>query len=88
MKNEISYHLVTSRENLSLKILRGVPCLRAHYIFILNMQLRKLLAHLTSICFSFPGSEASPILLKFLRFSAQISGFSADFHRKSLDIVK
>ena len=27
-------------------------------------------------------------MLKFLRFSAQISGFSADFHRKSLDIVK
>ena len=35
-----------------------------------------------------PGSETSPILLKFLWFSAQISGFSADFHRKSLDIVK
>ena len=27
-------------------------------------------------------------LLKFSQFSAQISGFSADFHRKSLDIVK
>ena len=35
-----------------------------------------------------PGSETSPILLKFLRFSAQISGYSADFHRKSLDITK
>ena len=52
------------------------------------MQLRKPHVHLTSICFSGPGSETSPILLKFLRFSAQISGFSADFHRKSLDIIK
>ena len=26
--------------------------------------------------------------LKFSLFSAQLSGFSADFHRKSLDIVK
>ena len=52
------------------------------------MQLRKQHAHLTSICFSFPGSETLPILLKFSLFSAQISGFSADFHRKSVDIVK
>ena len=51
-------------------------------------QLRKLHAHMTSICFSVPASEKSPIVLKYLRFSAQISGFSADFHRKSLDIVK
>ena len=29
-----------------------------------------------------------PILLKFLLFSAQILGFSVDFHRKSLDSVK
>ena len=29
-----------------------------------------------------------PILLKILRVSAQISGCSADFHRKLLDIVK
>ena len=43
---------------------------------------------MTSICFSISGSETSPILLKFSPFSAQISGFSADFHRKSLDIVK
>ena len=37
-----------------------------------------------------PGPETSPILLKFLRFSAQISGYGAcaDFHRKSLDIIK
>ena len=35
-----------------------------------------------------PESETSPILLKFSRFSAEISGYSADFHRKSLDVVK
>ena len=51
-------------------------------------QLRKLHAHMTSICLSVPEWETSPILLKFSRFSAQISGFSADFHRKSLGIVK
>ena len=51
-------------------------------------QLRKLYAHMTSIFFSVPGYDTSPILLKFSRFSAQISGLSADFHRKSLDIVK
>ena len=45
-------------------------------------------AHMTSVCSSVSGSETSPTLLKFSRFSAQISGFSADFHRKSLDIVK
>ena len=45
-------------------------------------------AHMTSICSSVSGSETSPTLLKFSRFSAQISRFSADFHRKSLDIVK
>ena len=43
---------------------------------------------LTSICFSVPGYETLTILLKFSWFSDQISGFSADFHRKSLDIVK
>ena len=47
------------------------------------MQLRKPLG--TWLAF---GSETSPILLKFSLFSAQISGFSADLHRKSLDIVK
>ena len=52
------------------------------------IQLRKPHVHMTGICFSVPGSEILLILLKFLRFSAQISGFSADFHRKSLDIVK
>ena len=43
---------------------------------------------MTSICFRVPESETSPILLKFSLFSAQISGFSADFHRKSLEVVK
>ena len=43
---------------------------------------------MASICFSVPGSQRLPILLKFSRLSAQISGFSADFHRKLLDIVK
>ena len=42
----------------------------------------------SSICFSFPVSQRSPILLEFSLFSAQILGFSADFYRKSLDIVK
>ena len=32
--------------------------------------------------------KESQILLEFSLFSAQSSGFSADFHRKSLDIVK
>ena len=50
------------------------------------MQLRKPHAHLTFV--SQPGSETLPILLKFSRFSAQISRYSADFHRKSLDIIK
>ena len=45
-------------------------------------------AHMTGICSSVSGSETSLTLLKLLRFSAQISGFSADFHKKSLDIVK
>ena len=49
-------------------------------------------AHMSSICSSVSGSETSPTLLKFSRFSAQILGFSADFladfHRKLLDIVK
>ena len=51
------------------------------------MQLHKAhdIVHLTSIYFSVPGS---PILLKCSLFSGHISGFSADFHRKSLDIVK
>ena len=52
------------------------------------MQLHKAHVHLTRIYFSVPGSEKSPILLKCSLFSAHISGFSADFHRKSLDIVK
>ena len=51
-------------------------------------QLHKIHAHMTSICFLVPGSKTLPILLNFSRFSVQISGFSADFHRKSLDIVK
>ena len=50
-------------------------------------QLRKS-HHMTGICFSVPESKTLPILLKFLLFSAQILGFSADFHRKLLDIVK
>ena len=45
-------------------------------------------AHMTSICSSVSGSKTLPTLLKFSRFSGQISGFSADFHRKLLDIVK
>ena len=44
-------------------------------------------AHMTSIFSSVSGSETSATLLKISRFSAQISGFSADFHRKSIDIV-
>ena len=51
-------------------------------------QLRKTHAHMPSICSLVSASETSPTLLKFSRFSAQISGFSADFHRKLLDIVK
>ena len=43
---------------------------------------------MTNICFSVPGPEISLILMKLSRVSAQISGFSAGFHRKSLDIVK
>ena len=39
---------------------------------------------MASICFSFPGSKTSPILLEL----SLISGFHIDFHRKSLDIVK
>ena len=45
-------------------------------------------AHMTSICSSVSWSEKSPALLKFSQFSAQILGFSADFHRKSVDFVK
>ena len=45
-------------------------------------------AHMPSICSSVSGSKISLTWLKFSRFSAQISGFSADFHRKLLDIVK
>ena len=37
---------------------------------------------------SVSGSKTSPILLKFSQFSALISGFSAEFHRKALDIIK
>ena len=39
------------------------------------------------ICFLFPGLKKLPIS-EFYEFSAQISGFGADFHRKSLNIVK
>ena len=91
MKNEISSHLVTSRDNLAPKNIRGVPCLRSHYIFMTSWghdTIAQTHAHMTSICSSVSGSETSPTLLKFSRFSAPISGFSADFHRKSLDIVK
>ena len=42
---------------------------------------------MASICFTFLGSNRSPILLKFSLFSVQLSGFSTDFHRKLLDIV-
>ena len=45
-------------------------------------------AHMSSICSSVFLSETSPTLLKILWFFSPISGFSADFHRKSLDIVK
>ena len=45
-------------------------------------------AHMTSICSSASGSKTLPTLLKFSRFSGQISRFSADFQRKSLVIVK
>ena len=91
MKNEILSHHVTSRNNLVPKNIRGVPSLRAHLIFMTSWghdTLAQTYAHMTSICSSDYGSETSPTLLKFLRFSAQISGFSADFHRKLLDIVK
>ena len=64
------------------------PALSSLNIHDIMTQLRKPPAHMTSICFSVPGSKTSPILLKISWFSAQISGFSADFHRKSLDIVK
>ena len=47
---------------------------------------------MASICFTIPGSKTWPEnvadFVEFLLFSAQIPGFSADFHRKSLDIVK
>ena len=95
MKNEISSHHVTSRDNLAPKTIRGVPGLRAHQIFMTSWghdTLAQTHANMTSICSSVSGSETSPTLLKFSRFSAQISGFSADFladfHRKFLDIVK
>ena len=89
MKNEISSHLVTSRENLAPKNpSRSSLSWSSLNIHDVMMQLRKPHGHLTSICFSVPGSEKSPILLKCSLFSAQISGVSADFHRKWLDIVK
>ena len=43
---------------------------------------------MASICLTFPGLKKSLILLEFSVFSAQITGISANFHRKSLDIVK
>ena len=80
MKNEISSHLVTSHVNLAPKNIRRVPW--GHDT------IAQTHAHITSICSSVSGSETLPTLLKFSPFSAQISGFSADFHRKLLDIVK
>ena len=70
------------------KFLHVVPYLTAQIFMTHKHDMRKPHAHMTSICFSIPGSETLPILLKFSLFSAQISGFSAVFHRKSLDIVK
>ena len=51
------------------------------------MQLQNLHVHLTSICFS-AWIQNITDFVEILRFSAQTSGFSADFHRKSLDILK
>ena len=81
--------LNTSRDNLVPKnIYRGFPVLELIKYSWGHDTIAQTHAHMTSICFSVSGSKTSPTLLKFLRFSAQISGFSADFHRKSLDIVK
>ena len=88
MKNEILFHLVISRENLVPKKPSRFPVLELIKYSWRHDTTAQLHAHMTSSCFSVPGSETSPILLKFSWFSAQISGFSADFHRKSLDIVK
>ena len=51
------------------------------------MQLRKPHAHLNIICFS-AWIRNITNFVELSRFSAQISGCSADFHRKSVDIVK
>ena len=90
MKNEISSHHVTSRDNLAPKNIRRVPGLRAHEIFMTSWghdTLAQTHAHTTS---RVPRLASVPQFLqpKHRRFLAQISGFSADFHRKSLDIVK
>ena len=84
----MSSHLVTSRDNLAPKNIHGVPVLELIKYSWRHDTIAQTHAHMTSICFSVSGSEISPILLKFSRFSAQISGFSADFQWKSLDIVK
>ena len=54
MKNEISSHLVTSRENLAPNYFAEFPVLALIKLNIhdVMMQLRKPHAHLTSICFS------------------------------------
>ena len=89
--NREKWDLVSSRylsREFSAKILRRVPCLRAHYIFMMSWCSCE--NHMCSwLAFvSQSGSETSPILLKFSGFPAQLSGYSADFHRKSLDIIK
>ena len=47
---------------------------------------------MASICFTIPRLKPFPEniadFVEFLLFSAQISAFNGDFHRKSLDIVK
>ena len=88
MKNEISSHLVTSRDNLAPKTFAEFPVLELIKYSWRHDTIAQTHVHMTSICSSVSGSETSPILLKFSLFSAQILGFSADFHRKSLDIVK
>ena len=87
MKNEILSHLVISRENLAPKKPLQFPVLEL-IKYSCHDTIAQVHAHMTSSCFSVPGSETSPIFFKFSQFSAQISGFSADFHRKLLDIVK
>ena len=52
-----------------------------------KLDLRKI-DRLSRVIYGTGISKRSPILLEFSLFSAQISGFSADCHRKLLDIVK